>query len=303
MTMRQIQYAVNEKRSYPYIIFSDEELSDEFKHLASIMTPNADVAFYDKLGPEFYGYANSTDRERALEARIRMNETIFGDSEDYRFSSRFMAGLLFRHPALNDLDYIWRFEVGTEYVCPISFDPFDFMKDAGKKVSFSITLYEYEETIPSLFANVMKFAAENPDIVQSTDNPKSLWDFVIDTDTQGYNKCHLWNNFQIADMQFFRGELYQRYFDFIDESNGIFYERWGDPVIQTLGIVLFLEKSDIQFWENIGYRVANYFTHCPSNKAIYKQCSCRPSQNFDYDGYSCLRQFLSSGNEVYSITA
>ncbi|KAI7849650.1 nucleotide-diphospho-sugar transferase [Circinella umbellata] len=302
MTIRQIEFSVNKEHHYPYIIFSNEELSDEFKHLANVMTPDdIDVAFYDKLDNEYYGYANSTDQKEAEAARIRMNETLFGDSEDYRFSSRFMAGLMFRHPALKDLDYIWRFEGGTEYICPVNFDPFAFMKDTGKKVSFSIALYEYEETIPSLFSNVMKFASENSDIVQSTDNPKSLWDFVIDDDSQGFNKCHFWNNFQIADMNFFRGELYQRYFDFIDNSNGIFYERWGDPVIQTLGMILFLEKSDIQFWENIGYRVADYFTHCPSNKMIYKHCSCRPSQNFDYDGYSCLRKFFSSGNEIFSL--
>lgn len=52
---------------------------------------------------------------------------------------------------------------------------------------------------------------------------------------------------------------------------------------------MFLTKDDIQFWDNIGYRVANYFTHCPSDKSLYSKCSCRPEQNFDNDGYSCLR--------------
>lgn len=112
-------------------------------------------------------------------------------------------------------------------------------------------------------------------------------------------------------MNFFRSKEYQDYFDYIDQANGIFYERWydrytqekgmsfsinrvtnrGDPVIQSLGAVLFLEKSDIQFWENIGYRVAGYFLHCPTDKTLYSKCSCRPSQNFDNDGYSCLKYF------------
>lgn len=65
----------------------------------------------------------------------------------------------------------------------------------------------------------------------------------------------------------------------------------GDPIIQSLGAVLLLEKNDVHFWDNIGYRVADYFTHCPSDKALYKKCSCRPEQNFDFDGYSCLRYF------------
>ncbi|KAI8139158.1 nucleotide-diphospho-sugar transferase [Fennellomyces sp. T-0311] len=302
-TIRQLQDAHNHARGYPYIIFSDETLSDEFKHLAKSMAPNADVAFFDELGPKWYGYSNSTDRDLARQARERMNETIFGDSEDYRFAARFMSGLMFRHPALAHMDYIWRFEPGTEYPCPVLFDPIAFMHDNNKKVSFSIALYEYEETIPSLFGTMLKFAGEHPHGVQDTDNDQSLWSFVIDKNTQGFNRCHFWNNFQIADVRFFRGPLYQSYFNFIDQSNGIFYERWGDPVIQSLGVVLFLEKSDVQFWENIGYRVANYFTHCPSNKFLFKQCSCRPVQNFDNDGYSCLTQYMTGNTPLLAAAA
>lgn len=94
---------------------------------------------------------------------------------------------------------------------------------------------------------------------------------------------------QIADVSFYRGEKYQSFFDYLDTANGIFYERWGDPVIQSLGATLFLTKDDIHFWDNIGYRVANYFTHCPSEKSLYSRCTCRPEENFDFNGYSCLK--------------
>lgn len=97
---------------------------------------------------------------------------------------------------------------------------------------------------------------------------------------------HIYCTQQISDVSFYRGEKYQSFFNYLDNSNGIFYERWGDPVIQSLGAVMFLTKEDIHFWDSIGYRVANYFTHCPST---YSKCTCRPEQNFDNDGYSCLR--------------
>ncbi|KAI9311536.1 nucleotide-diphospho-sugar transferase [Dichotomocladium elegans] len=287
MTMRQLEDNVNRQLGYPFLIFSDEPLSDEFKTLARAMT-ESDVAFYDGLDREYYGYRNTTDLAKAANARVQMKDTIFGDSEDYRFGSRFMAGKLFEHPAMIELDYYWRFEIGTEYICPLDFDPFQYMYDHKKKLSFSIALYEYEDTIPTLFQTVMQYASMHTDSVQSTRNPKSLWHFVLDEETQVYNRCHFWSNFQIADLSFFRSTNYRNYFEYLDEAGGFFYERWGDPVIHTLGAVLFLEKDEVHFWDTIGYRVANHFTHCPPD---YHKCSCRPQQNFDQNDYSCLMRF------------
>jgi alpha 1,2-mannosyltransferase len=105
--------------------------------------------------------------------------------------------MLHRHPALQDLDYYWRIEAGTEYVCPIDFDPFDYMLDHNKKVSFSLALYEYQETLPSLWGTVKQFAQEHPDMVLSEENG-SLWKFVTDPNSGDYNRCHFWSNFQVS---------------------------------------------------------------------------------------------------------
>jgi hypothetical protein len=33
-----------------------------------------------------------------------------------------------------------------------------------------------------------------------------------------------WSNFEIADMDWFRGEAYQKYFDFLEKKGGFYYE-------------------------------------------------------------------------------
>ena len=198
LTIRQLEDSVNHQRHYPYIIFSNEALSTEFKTLARSLS-SGDMAFYDKLDSSYYGYGPSTNLTKAAEARERMNGSVlFGESEDYRFASRFMAGTIFRHPALQELDYYWRFETGTEYMCPLTFDPFQYMYDHGKKLSFSIALYEYGDTIPTLFETIMSFAARHPDWVQSTASKNSIWPFVLD-DKQTFNMCHFWSNFQVRE--------------------------------------------------------------------------------------------------------
>lgn len=95
-TIRDLEDNFNKDYGYPYIIFSNDVLTDEFKELASSIA-HGDVVFYE-LGPEMYGYHNQTDRAKAAQARIDMGEReiMFGDSEDYRFAARFMAGMIFR---------------------------------------------------------------------------------------------------------------------------------------------------------------------------------------------------------------
>lgn len=95
-TIRNLEDQFNKHHHYPYIIFSDQDLNDEFRELASSLAGEATMRF-EKVGSDLYGYEPSTDLKKAEEARIALNNTMFGDSEDYRFQSRFMAGTIYRY--------------------------------------------------------------------------------------------------------------------------------------------------------------------------------------------------------------
>lgn len=97
---------------------------------------------------------------------------------------------------MQDLNYSWRFEAGTEYICPMDDDPFQYMFENKKTTSFSVALYEYRETIPSLYQTVMDFALKNDHWIQPASNPKTLWHFILD-ESSLFNGCHFWNNFQV----------------------------------------------------------------------------------------------------------
>ncbi|KAI8332453.1 putative mannosyltransferase [Chlamydoabsidia padenii] len=289
-TIRDLQDMFNHDHGYPYIIFSDQGLSPEFKELVSAATRH-NVRF-ELIDKAYYGYPDSIDMAKADKARQDMKDIIFGSSEDYRFQARFMAGLIFKHPAMADLDYYWRFEIGTKYLTPIQGDPFQYMMENGKKLSFIFALYEYHDTIPSLYSAVERYINDHPGLTIHQTEQDTLWPFMIDPNTETYNNCHFWSNFQIADLNFFKGQQYQDFFNHIDRTGGIFYERWGDPVIHTMAAAVFLRKSQIHYWETIGYQVADQFVHCPVEKDIYKSGICRPISNFDHQGYSCLPLFL-----------
>ena len=36
--------------------------------------------------------------------------------------------------------------------------------------------------------------------------------------------CIVWSNFEIGDLELWRGEAYSKFFDFLDEKGGFYYE-------------------------------------------------------------------------------
>jgi len=58
-------------------------------------------------------------------------------------------------------------------------------------------------------------------------------------------------------------------------------QRWGDAPVHSIGAALFLPKSRIHFWDEIGYE-HNPYTHCPrmGNNWQEGKCSCDPQRSF-----------------------
>lgn len=46
-----------------------------------------------------------------------------------------------------------------------------------------------------------------------------------DASGDAWNLCHYWNNFEIADLDFFRSKEYREFFDYLDRTGGFYRER------------------------------------------------------------------------------
>jgi len=53
-----------------------------------------------------------------------------------------------------------------------------------------------------------------------------------------------------------------------------------------------LDKSELHFFNDIAYYHVP-FTHCPTGEDLRMKlkCHCKPEDNFDWKGYSCLSRF------------
>lgn len=59
--------------------------------------------------------------------------------------------------------------------------------------------------------------------------------------------------------------------------------------MHSIGAALLLKKEEIHFFDDIAYYHVP-FTHCPTGeqRRLDLKCSCNPSENFDWKGYSCV---------------
>ncbi|KAL0071397.1 hypothetical protein AAF712_001254 [Marasmius tenuissimus] len=286
-SMKQMEDRFNKKFKYPYVFLNEEPFSDEFKNLILAIT-DAEVKF-GLIPREHWFQPDWIDEDKAKASRDDMvkNNVIYGGSVPYRNMCRFNSGFFFKHELLKDYKYYWRIEPDVKFFCDLDYDPFLIMEDQKKVYGFTISLPEYEATIPTLWEAVKEFNKANPQYL-AQDNAMG---FISDDGGLTYNRCHFWSNFEIGDLDFWRGEAYTKFFDFLDSKGGFYYERWGDAPVHSIGAALFAQKDQIHFFTDIGYK-HEPFQHCPQGESHSKgKCWCDPTQNFDYEWYSCLNKY------------
>ena len=289
-SIKSVEDRFNSKFQYDWVFLNDEEFTDEFKNVTTAMISG--TTKYGLVPKEHWSFPSWIDQDKAAKVRAEMREKkiIYGDSVSYRHMCRFESGFFYRHPLLADYDWYWRVEPDIRLHCDIDYDVFKFMADNNKKYAFTISIKEYEATIPTLWQTTRDFMALHPEYLPEN----NMLDFVSDDGGLSYNLCHFWSNFEIASLDLWRGEAYSAYFDYLDKAGGFFYERWGDAPVHSIAASLFLERDQIHHFGDLGYFHVP-FHQCPidDNTRLGNRCDCDPSKDFTWNSYSCGSKFYS----------
>ncbi|KAF5329373.1 hypothetical protein D9619_009451 [Psilocybe cf. subviscida] len=289
-SVREIEDRFNRRYHYPYVFLNEVPFTEEFKYLLqNIVSSKAEFGL---IPHDHWFQPDWIDEERAAAGRTKMvaDDIIYGGSVSYRNMCRFNSGFFFRHPLMLKYKWYWRIEPDVHFHCDILFDPFRFMEEHNKIYGFTISMVEYEATIATLWGHVKKFIADHPQYV-AKDNAMG---FISDDSTgSSYNLCHFWSNFEVGNMEFWRGEAYMKFFEYLDSQGGFYYERWGDAPVHSIAAALFANKDQIHFFDEIGYEHAPY-THCPKAADHFEKgrCTCNPGNNVDWDGISCHNKYI-----------
>jgi alpha 1,2-mannosyltransferase len=302
-SIRQVEDRFNNKYHYDWVFLNDKPFNDEFKKVTTALISG--TTHYGLIPEEHWSFPAHIDKDKAQKVREDMaqKKIIYGDSVSYRHMCRFESGFFFRQEAMMNYEWYWRVEPSIELFCDVNYDPFKFMADNNKKYSFVLSLYEYLETIPTLWESTKKFMSSHPEHISGGNS----MGFLSDDGGETYNNCHFvslhdqtiaiehttytlkqWSNFEIGNLNWLRSKPYLDYFEALDQDGGFFYERWGDAPVHSIAAGLLLKKEEIHFFDDIAYYHIP-FTHCPTSeeKRIEGKCHCNPKDNFDWKSYSC----------------
>ncbi|KAJ5152160.1 hypothetical protein N7492_010455 [Penicillium capsulatum] len=292
-SIRTVEDRFNRNYHYDWVFLNDKDFDDDFKKMTTALVSGK--THYGRIPKDHWSYPDWIDQDKASDAREEMGrkKIIYGDSESYRHMCRYESGFFFRHPLMLNYEYYWRVEPSIELFCDVQIDPFRYMKENNKKYSFTISLYEYIETIPTLWKSVKSFMKKHPEHIPDG----NAIDFISNDGGETYNKCHFWSNFEIGSLDWLRSKEYIDYFSSLDQDGGFFYERWGDAPVHSIAASLMLKKEQIHFWNEIAYYHVP-FTHCPSDEKtrLDLRCTCKPEDNFDWKGYSCTNRWFEVNN-------
>ncbi|KXJ88561.1 glycolipid 2-alpha-mannosyltransferase-domain-containing protein, partial [Microdochium bolleyi] len=231
---------------YDWVFFNNEPFTDHFK--ASVTNLTSGRCFFETIPDKHWSIPDWIDKSRFGVGREFLGSIGVGKSwlESYHHMCRWNSGLFALEDRLGQYDFYWRVEPGVQFTCNINYDVFRFMRDNNKAYGFNMAILDDARSFPSLWDRTKTFQTFHSDMLDEAGLEGS-------NTAQEYNNCQFYSNFEIGSLKFFRGEKHQAYFNHLDRAGGFYYERYGDAPVHTLSVSMFLPKSSIWFFRDIGY--------------------------------------------------
>lgn len=317
-SVKLLESKFNHRFHYDWIFLNDEPFTDAFKK-AIQQKVSGDVKFGIIPAPMWDVPQDvSSEKFAATLQKSKLQGIKYGDLVSYRQMCRFESGFFYNHELIKPYDWYWRVEPDVEFFCDITTDPFRYMEENGKSYGFIIMPMDDPATYPSLWKHVKRYTAtagidrklfggrqtgDNNDNQKPKKNESgSAFELISNDKGKTFNNCHFWSNFEIAKLDFFRSAEYQEFFNYLDQTNGFFYERWGDAIIHTIAIALYMPLNQIHFFGGqFGYKHEPNQA-CPIEPEVRRKskCDCRVANDITYiTGLSCATRLFDMQGIFY----
>lgn len=312
-SIRSLEDRFNRNYRYPWVFLNDEPFDTDFIEQTTLMASGK--TYYELIPSVDWQPPSFIDMDLMEKKLMKAHEdgVIYGGSWSYRNMCHFNSGFFYKQKRLLDYEWYFRVEPDVKYMCDFQYDPFTVLRENNKIYGFVLTIHDYENTMPSLWPTVENFMKDHKELIHPnnsidfiTSNETSLnYDYKLPESNTSYNLCHFWSNFEIGNLNFFRSEAYETFFNYLDKTGGFFYERWGDAPVHSIGLNLLADKNRIHHFEDIGYFHVPYLA-CPTSIDVLasKRCVCKTKDLEDHDPeiphdiqpFSCLSRWWRYGS-------
>lgn len=158
---------------------------------------------------------------------------------NYLLMIRFWFKFIFELPQLREYEYIMRIDDDSQ-LTGNWFNVFDEMR-AKNAVYFANNVdVDLEEQLPG----TMGLKQITEEYIQQNNIKVKQSDMLRDAFSNNTVRNY-YNNFEVANIEFFKREYVRRWVEAIDATQGIFKYRWGDAVLRYLTLAIFAEKQEV----------------------------------------------------------
>ena len=162
----------------------------------------------------------------------------------YRHMCRFHAKGVFQQPIIRGLEYYWRLDDDSLLLREVPYDVFQFMRNRNLSYGYSW------RHLDSSTCTVGLWDATWRHINRTGIKPGFFAEWL---EPQLY-----YNNFEISKMSTWLSKGYADYVEYLDHLGGMYFHRWGDAPIKGIAVSLFVPKSEIHRFSDIGYSHGSY---------------------------------------------
>jgi alpha 1,2-mannosyltransferase len=244
-------------QQYPVLVFHDD--------LNRVAMSSLMVALHRELG--FMPKINFEELKWEMPSWVSPDPSKYTTSLNefwmgYRHMCRFYSGGIYRHPSMAQYDWYWRLDSDSYILSPVDYDPFQRMADNGYEYAYMGDTDEKDlpRVCMGLWDTTMDFMKKN-----GISMSKQLKEHSLE-DGKTWDHTMYYTNFEIGKLSFFRGNDYMAYFDHLDQTGQIYYNRWGDNVIHWLGVNMLMDESKTWAVKDMTYQHNNWLRNLSSLK-------------------------------------
>ena len=237
-TLTTLEKQFNHWARYPIVFLNDRPWNQDF--IDGVKKIVSGDTYFGVVGKDMWGFPDWIDQNRAgLAMDLQEAEGVYlAGHASYHHMCRFYSGMFYDHELMRPFKWYWRIEPNVRFTCAMTYDPFAEMKKRRKKYGYIVALWELADTVPTLFRKISDWKKAKD--IKTSGLWKAMiefswapWPFRLllrgqknrDADGSRWNLCHFFNNFEIADMDFFRSDTYRELFSYLDHDGGFYYER------------------------------------------------------------------------------
>jgi hypothetical protein len=170
----------------------------------------------------------------------------------YRNMMRWYGILIYKYLYSLGYEMYMRMDDDSFILSEINYDMFKFLYENNYEYAFRAYCNDYHGSCIDLIEYTYKYINKF--------KIKKYWidRFINKFNPLSYNRLGYYNNFMITKLDFWMRQDVQNFLNYIDQSGFMYTKRWGDLMIQSISVQIFMNRNSVYHFNDWKYEHATF---------------------------------------------